>query len=207
MPDLTGAERSLLHAATGEVIDAFRNGVAGVLSGQMRSYTHPPEIASFLGALGRLAKTLEAKPVLLDEPGAPISVNDELRPALKLVVLLTRRRLAAELEEPREATAHPALWASFDERLRPFKELMAQDWFKSVEPLRMPRLTDVWFLNGLRNLSGNTSPFQRGSTTRSFIFSRRPRCFFPTSVTFVGCANFGIDPCRLPLSTSMTSND
>lgn len=153
MVTLSGEQRASLLQWKTAFLNAFANGFEHRLSTELPFYSRPPEVVKFTDEINAMAEQL-AKRQPID---GPTEVDSGCLPALKTVVLHQRRELASQLDEPRERTSHPAILQALDDRLKPFEDLMRQEWFQQTTALQIPRLSDFLALERVEKLSQDYS--------------------------------------------------
>lgn len=137
MPTLSSEQWELLRQAALEMATSL-GVVEETLKRELQVYSAPPEMKEFTIQLTALNDVLKRPP----PAGRPGGVADHLNRVLKTVVLWRRRELATNLDHARDKTAHASLRASFDEMLKPFEDLIAEEWMSKTDTLRIPRVAD-----------------------------------------------------------------
>jgi len=115
--------------------DQIRRRLRGVISGAVGD-TMPPDVIEVEQQAHDLFDAFKKD--------GPITVGlpDSLIPIFKRMMIEVRRQNIPDIERRRDATHHPFLLKTLDEKQRPIDELMGQEWLRDVIATRIPLITE-----------------------------------------------------------------
>jgi diguanylate cyclase (GGDEF)-like protein len=76
------------------------------------------------------------------DPAPPVLVDDQESSLLKLAILNNRKHLAASIAKQKRHAVHAQIIDTLDSQLKPYDDLMCEDWFENTPTEKMPQLTD-----------------------------------------------------------------
>jgi diguanylate cyclase (GGDEF)-like protein len=130
-------------------IERFRASVqlelGEVLVTELRGFK-PTELRELFEELDVVSRQIGVKPSLLSqspsEPWPTRSVHGVHGRLLKRIVITERRKLAQDVDAPRQKTTHREAIGWLERELRVLDRIMQAEWFLEARPARVPRLTD-----------------------------------------------------------------
>jgi diguanylate cyclase (GGDEF)-like protein len=146
-------------------------GLAGVLREEILHYRDPQDIAEVRAQAVRLMETFNGR----DRSESTLELPDELIPIFKRMMIQIRRDEVASIEAYKEKTHHPELLETLDEKLRPFNELMSQEWFRKAQPARIPPLTEYIPLQRVEELKYTSSTLEERIFDQKFRILQAPQ--------------------------------
>jgi diguanylate cyclase (GGDEF)-like protein len=146
----------------------------------VRSALHlrPQELQDAFTKLDLLAARLRQPP--------PVEVEADLLPLLKRAIIHARRTLAFDVEKRSSFTVNHNVRVTLEEGLNQFSALMEQEWFKSTEIARSPKITDFLSIHWAEDFAKNTSNLQLAERDydEKFHILNAPSLFIPDLVYY-----------------------
>lgn len=102
----------------------------------------------------------------------PIELDDSHGPLLMRILLYQRQLLAEKHEDLRLKSTGSEIHGILEKELEPLRRLMSEDWLRTTQPLRMPRLTDFLTLQDAYEVL----PINRTNVTPSYDEKFRVLC-------------------------------
>jgi hypothetical protein len=96
----------------------------------------PPDVLEVVQQVDQLYDVFREKDALA------VDLPESLIPIFKRMMIEVRRKNVSKIESRKEATHHPFLLKTLDEKQKPIDDLMAQDWLRDVIPMRIPLLRE-----------------------------------------------------------------
>ncbi len=130
-------------------IERYRTNVerelAEALAAELRGF-RPAELRELFEELDVVMRQLAVRPTVYsqapNEPWPSTTVHGVHARLLKRIVVAERRRLAQDVDAPRQKTTHREAISWLERELRVLDQIMAAEWFLQARPARVPRLTD-----------------------------------------------------------------
>lgn len=129
-------QRQILADCVLRLMSWMNQDLLNVIRSGDNSLPMPGEIAGLISPLSELQDRLYVPP---DHQGGFVCEN-RLLPVLKQALAFFRRERAIEIENRKRQILDPELLNALDGQIRPIDALMAQDWFRDVEPTPIPSL-------------------------------------------------------------------
>ena len=117
--------------------ELFVNGDYRTISDVVLRASELPELENIFDQIVHLSKQLDKHS---DQDA--VEIEDASIPFLKRVLITIRRNETKKIEVYREEARHPDVLNMLERKLEPLEKLLHQGWLETVEPMRMPRLTD-----------------------------------------------------------------
>jgi len=115
------------------------------LASELRGF-RPAELRELFEELDVVMRQLAVRPTVFsqapNEPWPSTSVHGVHARLLKRVVVTERRKLAQDVDAPRQKTTHREAILWLERELRVLDQIMQSEWFLDARPARIPRLTD-----------------------------------------------------------------
>jgi diguanylate cyclase (GGDEF)-like protein len=151
----------LLATCVSEFLGSFHKEYIEDIKSKVHYFTAPKEINDIITPLEELHEYLNSKYVSLPTDNnqaapqrslEPIPIHNKYLPILKRAIMRQRRIQAVEIEHYKEVTHNADLLARLEDELRPFDELINQQWFQGTRPVPLPVLTDYFSVNHIEQI-------------------------------------------------------
>jgi diguanylate cyclase (GGDEF)-like protein len=135
MPQLNEHDTKFIQHYIHWFKEKFTEEIRNVISGEVTD-TMPPDLIEVEQQVHKLHEAFTLN--------GPITVGlpEHLIPIFKRMMIEIRRTNIPDIERGQEATHHPFLLKTLDEKQRPIDELMEQKWLRDVSATRIPPITE-----------------------------------------------------------------
>lgn len=145
MIELDGVQSHVLVRCIERYRTNVEHELVDVLAAELRGF-RPAELRELFEELDVVMRQLAVRPTVYSqapsEPWPSTSVHGVHARLLKRIVVAERRRLAQDVDAPRQKTTHREAILWLERELRVLDQIMAAEWFLEARPARVPRLTD-----------------------------------------------------------------
>jgi diguanylate cyclase (GGDEF)-like protein len=131
VPQFDARQARVLTACVEQFGASLREDVGAKIREQMRGFV-PAELREALEELDLVARQLSMK--------APVEVHDIHCRMLKTLVQVSRRSLAAQIDEPRQMTTHREAIRFLESELRVLDSVIEMPWFTEATAAEVPQL-------------------------------------------------------------------
>jgi len=172
MPQLNEHDTSFIQHYIHWFKEKFTQELRNVISGEV-SDTMPPDLIEVEQLIHKLHRVFT-----LNGP-ITVSLPEHLIPIFKRMMIEVRRTNIPDIERKQEATHHPFLLKTLDEKQRPIDELMRQEWLREVSATRIPPITEYISLKRIEETRGAVPmPMQTREYDQKFRILQAPGLIF-----------------------------
>lgn len=181
-------KKSLLENALNWFQPQFRQDLLSPIEGHFPNFALPREIRAILHRTEDILQVIKGWP---DEPIRVAQLVEKLTggdpnrsPLFKQIVIRYRRYRAAYIESKTEKTFHLELTNTLEEDVKALDDLVNDEWFQQIEPLRLPRLKDFLPVQYIESATVNQVPFSPRQYDEKFHILQAPNLFLPDLAYF-----------------------
>jgi diguanylate cyclase (GGDEF)-like protein len=142
---LDGVQSHVLVRCIERYRSAVERELGEAIAGELRGF-RPAELRELFEELDVVMSQLGRSPGVFtqspSEPWPSTKVHGVHARLLKRIVVTERRRLAQDIDAPRQKTTHREAIQWLERDLRVLDQIIQSDWFLQARPARVPRLTD-----------------------------------------------------------------
>jgi diguanylate cyclase (GGDEF)-like protein len=160
----------------------FRQSIVSLLETQFPNYALSREVRSVLQCWEEIRRLVEEKAESVDVVeffGTGLAADPGHAALFKQMLLRYRRHRAAWTEGYREKTFHAELTQTLDEEINSLDAVVQTDWFRQIEPSRLPRAKDFLPLQYIEQSATGQGELAPRQYDEKFHILQAPALFLP----------------------------
>lgn len=146
--ELSEDEKGFLRTHLNDLNNSFINSIYNPAKEKLGGVRLSEEVEQVFQSLGGLQRRL-------GEYGN-VAIQEDEFPHVKVALLFARKKCAERQRHLLERTSHPDVQQNIDDIVAPIRAFLRRPWVADVEPLKLPRLTDVLTLEEAYDVAGKS---------------------------------------------------